>query len=127
MISLAPTKQSLIASSIKGHIQYYLDNELVKEECVPLAKYIADKMDRNYKYLSGLFTKVEGQTIESYFIHCKAEKLKDVLVRTNYSLVEISFLLKYSSPQHMSAQFRKVTGSTPGSYRRKNKAILLAN
>lgn len=79
--------------------------------------YIAEKMGYDYSYLSHLFSSVEGITIEKYMIHQKIEKVKELLVYNELTLLEISYQLGYSSVQHLSSQFKKVTGLTPTYYK----------
>ncbi|WP_044262816.1 helix-turn-helix domain-containing protein [Saccharicrinis fermentans] len=80
--------------------------------------YIAKEMGLDYSYLSHLFSSVEGITIEKFTINQKIEKVKELLVYNELSLNEISYQLGYSSVQHLSAQFKKVTGLTPSHFKR---------
>jgi AraC family transcriptional regulator len=56
---------------------------------------------------------VEGITIEQFFILQKIEKVKELLFYKEFTLCEIAWKLGYSSVQHLSSQFKKVTGLTP--------------
>ncbi len=69
-------------------------------------------------YISNLFSSVEGTTIEKYIINQKIEKAKELLVYDELSLNEISFQLGYSSVQHLSNQFKKITGLTPSHFKK---------
>jgi len=79
--------------------------------------YIATELDRDYGYLSSLFSEVEGITIEKYIIHQKIERVKELLMYDELSLSEIADQLHYSSVAHLSNQFKKVTGLTPSHFR----------
>ncbi len=79
--------------------------------------YIAETLGRDYKYLSTLFSEVEGTTIERFLINQKIEKVKELLVYREYTLSQIADLLYYSSVQHLSTQFKKVTGLTPSHFK----------
>lgn len=81
------------------------------------SEYIARKVGREYNYLSGLFSESEGVTIEKYIIGQKIERAKELLLYGQLSLGEIADRLRYSSVQHLSNQFKKVTGLTPGQFR----------
>jgi len=61
---------------------------------------------------------VEGTTIEQYIIHQKIEKAKELLVYDELTLSEIAWQLGYSSIQHLSRQFKKVTGFTPSHFKK---------
>lgn len=79
--------------------------------------YIVKELGYDYSYLSNLFSSVEGITIEKYSIRQKIERVKELLVYNELSLKEIAYLLNYSSVQHLSNQFRKVTGLSPTQFK----------
>ena len=79
---------------------------------------IARSLDKDYHYLSGLFSEVENMTIEQFIILQKIEKVKELLVYGEKTLSDIAFDLGYSSVAHLSAQFKKVTGFTPTAFRK---------
>lgn len=78
-----------------------------------LSSYLADNFSKEYNYLSSLFSEVEGQTIEHYFISLKIEKVKELLKYGELSLSEIAWQMGYSSVAHLSKQFKQITGLTP--------------
>jgi AraC-like DNA-binding protein len=84
---------------------------------VNFSEYIASRIGRDYSYLSGLFSEVEGTTIEQYIIRQKIETVKELLVYDELSLLEIADRMGYSSAAYLSSQFKKVTGLTPGHFR----------
>jgi AraC-like DNA-binding protein len=81
------------------------------------SEYIAAKLNKEYNYLSHLFSEVEGTTIEKYIINQKIERVKELLVYNELTLSEIADSLGYSSVAHLSGQFRKVTGLTPSYFK----------
>lgn len=83
-----------------------------------LSKTISKALLKEYSQVSKLFTEVEGITIEQFFILQKVEKIKEWLVYDEYSMSDIAFRLGYSSVQHLSTQFKKITGMTPGSFKK---------
>ena len=74
--------------------------------------YIAQHIFKDYSSISKLFSQVEGITIDQFFILQKIEKTKEWLIYNELSLSQIAFNLGYSSTQHLSGQFRKLTGMT---------------
>ncbi|OYD42674.1 helix-turn-helix domain-containing protein [Sphingobacterium cellulitidis] len=84
---------------------------------------IGNEMHKNYDTLSGLFSSVEGITLEKYIISRKIEKVKELLIYTDQSLSEIAYTLGYSSGAHLSHQLKKYTGFTSSYYKtiRRNK------
>jgi len=82
-----------------------------------LSDYLVNAISRDYSYISNLFSKIEGTTIEQYHILQKIERVKELLVYDELNLNEIAFQLKYSSASHLSKQFKKVTGLTVTHFR----------
>jgi AraC family transcriptional regulator len=74
---------------------------------------LSDELHYDYGHLSTLFSSVEGITLEHYIISQKIERVKELLFYDELSLSEIADKLGYSSVQHLSAQFKKITGFTP--------------
>lgn len=82
-----------------------------------LSKFIKNKIYKDYSSISRLFSEVEGITIEQFFILQKIEKTKELLIYNEQSLSQIAFSLGYSSTQHLSNQFKKLTGLTPSQFK----------
>jgi len=95
----------------KIHHSEYLDIK------VNWSALLADELHQDYKHLSGLFSAVEGITLEQYIIQQKIERVKELLFYDEFTLSEISYKLGYSSVAHLSAQFKKVTGQTPSQFK----------
>jgi len=93
-------------------IHYRKDNLKVN-----YSEFIAANLGKDYHYLSNLFSEVTGTTIEKYIISQKIERVKELLVYDEHTLSQIAYELGYSSVAHLSAQFKKVTGLTPGHFR----------
>lgn len=80
--------------------------------------HLAAALDKDYNYLSSLFSALEGTTIEHYLISQKIERVKELLVYDELTLSEIAHQLGYSSVQHLANQFKKETGLTPGHFKK---------
>ena len=87
------------------------------EEHFSINKYLSQKVFKDYSSISKLFSEVEGITIEQFFILQKIEKSKEWLIYDELSLGQIAFNLGYSSSQHLSSQFKKLTGMTPTQFK----------
>ena len=112
-------KQAKLIEEIKisliDLIHHNSANELEK---ISLSKFLSEKFHHSYQHISSLFSSKEGITIEKYFINQKIEKAKELLVYNELTLSEISYKLGYSSVQHLSNQFKKVTGFTPSEFKK---------
>jgi AraC-like DNA-binding protein len=88
------------------------------EEHFSISKFLSKKIFKDYSSVSRLFSEVEGVTIEQFFILQKIEKIKEWLIYDELTLSDIAFNLGYSSPQHLSGQFKKFTGMTPSQFKK---------
>lgn len=88
------------------------------EEHFSISSVLSKALNKEYSYISRLFSEVEGITVEQFFILQKTEKVKEWLVYAELNLSEISWRLGYSSVAHLSAQFKKVTGLTPSHFKK---------
>lgn len=82
------------------------------------SKWIAENVYHDYRFISHLFSGLEGITIEQFIIKQKIEKVKELIAYRQLNFSEISYNLGYSSPAHMTNQFRKITGMTPGEFKK---------
>jgi len=111
-------KKSKLIDSIKTLIIEKIHHSNIVIESINSSDYIAGQIGYDYSYLSNLFSSVEGVTIEKYIINQKVEKTKELLVYNELTLNEISYQLGYSSVQHLSNQFKKITGLTPSHFKK---------
>lgn len=71
----------------------------------------------DYNYISSIFSTTEGITIEQFIILQRIERVKELMVYNELSLSEIAYKLGYSNVQHLSTQFKKITGLTPSHFK----------
>jgi AraC family transcriptional regulator len=115
---LLDEKGSKIIEQIKNIVVNLIHHNIGdKKENENYSVYISGKLKLDYNYLSALFSSIEGITIEKFIILQKIEKVKELLVYDELSLGEIAFNLGYSSVQHLSSQFKGVTGITPSQFK----------
>ncbi|AMR29491.1 hypothetical protein A0257_21945 [Hymenobacter psoromatis] len=80
--------------------------------------YLTEHLDKDYHYLSHLFSASEGLTIEKFIIRQKVECAKELIDYGELPIAEVAEQLGYSSPAHLSRQFRQVTGLTPTEFQK---------
>lgn len=83
-----------------------------------LSVYVSEALHKDFDSLSSLFSEVEGITLEKYFIAQKIERVKELLVYDELTLSQIASTLGYSSVNHLSSQFKKLTGLTPSHFKK---------
>ncbi len=108
-----------IKTAIIELIHHNHDAEPMK---VKYSDYIAKEVGKDYHLLSALFSSVENVTIEHYIIKQKIERVKELLKYADRSLSEIAYSLNYSSVQHLSNQFKSITGFTPSQFKKQTPA-----
>jgi AraC family transcriptional regulator len=102
-----------IKNTIVSLVQGYSDDEFNMK----ISALLEDKLQMDYHYLTTLFSSIEGVTIEKYVILQRIEKVKELLMYDEMNLSEIADSLGYSSVQHLSQQFKKITGLTPSQFK----------
>lgn len=113
-------KKSQMIEKIKNTVInyiYYSDGDFK----ISWSALITDKLNYEYNYISNLFSSFEGITLEQYIIPQKVEKVKELLSYEELSLNDIAFKLGYNSTAYLNTQFKKVTGMTPGQFRKLTK------
>lgn len=111
-------KKGRIIEKIKTIIVEMVHYQKINEEHVNISDFISKEIAYDYSYLSNLFSSVEGTTIEKYIINQKIEKVKELLVYDELNLNEIAWQMGYSSVQHLSSQFKKITGLSPSHFKK---------
>ncbi len=111
-------KDAIIISKIKALIIKNIHQRLEKPEHQNFSKYLTLQIGIDYSYMSKLFSELEGKTIEQYTIEQRIERAKELIIYKELTLSQISYELNYSSPQHLSRQFKQVTGLTPTEFKR---------
>ncbi len=115
---LIDDKKSRIIDKIKTSIIELVHYHKDKPEHINLSDYLVEKIGYDYSYLSRVFSEVESITIEKYLIYQKIEKVKELLIYDELTLSEIAWQLGYSSVQHLSNQFKKITGLSPSHFKK---------
>jgi len=111
-------RKSVIVEQVKSEIiklVHHSENEILN---VNLSSHLSQLIGADYSSISNLFSSMEGLTIEKFTILQKIEKAKELLSYGELTASEIAFKIGYSSAAHLSAQFKKETGMTPGQYKK---------
>lgn len=115
---LLTDRKTRIVERIKAEvIQFIRRDEQLYPLTMKFSDYLVTRLHMDYNYLSTIFSASAGLTIEQYLIRQKIERVKELLQDGDLNLSEIAYRLGYSSVQHLSGQFRKVTGMTASRYR----------
>ena len=113
---LTDQKKNLV-DQVKYEIVKNIQGDL-SERNLNFSDILATSLNRDYSYISKLFSEAEGITIEKFIIDQKTEKVKEMLAYGEKSLNDIAFDMGYSSVAHLSSQFKKTTGFTPSEFKK---------
>ena len=102
-----------IKRSVIDLVHHTTFNAMVKN-----SDYLVGKFGKTYPYLSSVFSKYEGVTLEKYIILQKIEKVKALIQEDELTLSEIAFSMGYSSVQYLSTQFKNITGISVSEFKR---------
>lgn len=114
---LVEDKESIIVKKIKTLVVQLVHHGKEKPSNKNFSEFISSELGIEYSQLSKLFSEIEGNTIEHFIIEQRIERAKELIVYDELTISEISYLLNYSSPQHLSKQFKQITGLTPSVFK----------
>lgn len=118
-LELIGNKMNGITERIRQLLIRKARNEVKEaEKRMKLSSFLTSHLYHEYSYLSSLFSAVEGRTIENYFLLQRIEKVKELLVYNEMTLLDIAVELEFSSVAHLSNQFKQLTGLTPSHFRK---------
>lgn len=115
-LELLDDKRIVLIEKIKNIIIEMILNsdETIK---IKFSNFLSEKLHYNYTYLANLFSEVQGISIQQFMILHKIERIKELMFYDELNLKEIAYRLNYSSVAHLSNQFKKVTGLSPGHFK----------
>jgi len=79
---------------------------------------IAAQVGMSPYYFARQFKQSTGAAPHQYHTQQRIERAKVLLSQGDESIADISFRLGFTHQSHFTAQFRKLTGTTPGAFRR---------
>lgn len=105
--SLSPAQRSLLAD----YIERNLPTDLSVVDLSGLVGYSPDHFTR-------VFRKTFGVTPHQYITQRRLEKAKSMLRDRNQTITTVALACGFSSQSHLNVVFKRLTGVTPGAYRR---------
>lgn len=114
---LVSTRQTKMISHVKALISEILSQNAEHGHRVKFSVMLSESLNMNYDSISETFSTSEGITLEHYIINKRIEKVKELLVYTEASMTEIAHQLGFSSVNHLSRQFKEVTGLPPSTFK----------
>lgn len=105
-----------IILEIKGYIEKNFMNNISLTE-------VAEYVYLSPTYLSKLFFKETGVSFSEYLIQYRLERARELLLKSDLKVYEISENIGYHSEKHFINLFKKVVGVSPQEFRKINSKI----
>lgn len=122
-LEIVQNKGGVLIEKIKIHCHEYVLSE--KNIKVNISEFLSNKLNKDYNYLSNMFSEVEMCTIVHYINLLKVEKAKEMILFEDHNLTEIAAKLNFNNLSAFSTQFKKITGFNPTHFKNvKNKRRL---
>lgn len=125
----AELKQEPNSKSVH-YLYSYLYSKLLENCSTSSIKYISDHYDQpitvqqladienyNATYYNDWFKEQTGFPPNLYLRYVRINKAKEILVETDFSIMEIAVMVGYSSNSTFTRAFHSITGMTPKAYR----------
>lgn len=109
-LSKRPQHETKRMEDISNWIRVNIYNHLTVKE-------VADHFMLNPDYLTRMFKKFFGVSTIQYINSMKISEVKQLLVTTDYTLIEIADQLNFNSEKYMMKLFKRLEGVTPTQYR----------
>ena len=116
-LKLVDEKDSALIDTVKEALAEYVQEQNGFFNSQIFADWIEKKINHSVKEVSKLFSNLENQTLENYYVQLKVERVKELLHVKELSIKQIASRVNYSGEGHLSWHFRKVTGQLPSEYR----------
>lgn len=84
----------------------------------PKLQQMAEVVQLTPSYLSGTFKRQFGLTIRQYINNLRIQQTKELLIHTDLTLDHIADKVGFYDAYHLSKTFSKITGQSPGKYRK---------
>jgi AraC-like DNA-binding protein len=96
--------------------QNYID--MMLDEPVSISR-LAGRCEISRNYLTQMFRKTHGMTIQRYVLQRRIDKAKHLLETTAMSVKEIGVTVGFPDPRHFNKRFRFAAGCSPSEFRLK--------
>lgn len=81
-------------------------------------EFYADKMNLTPKHLSRVIRNFTGKSVHQWIDNVVVLEIKNLLRYSDMSIQQISYELNFPNPSFMGQYFKRITGKTPGQFKR---------
>ncbi|MZQ86503.1 helix-turn-helix domain-containing protein [Paenibacillus sp. 5J-6] len=97
-------------NSMISQVKHYVEENYMHDISL---QSVANKFNMNSSYLSRLFSEKRDTTFTDYLAHTRMTKAIEFMKSSNLKIYEICEKVGYTSPEHFSRTFKKLTGKSP--------------
>ena len=119
MITRSQINKSIIIQIENILTKYFAETKL-KEQGLPIVKFLAANVHLSPSYLSDLLKKETGKNAQEHIHFYLIEEAKNYLINTEKNINEIAYSLGFEYPQYFNKLFKQKTGKTPLEFRNLN-------
>lgn len=107
------TSKSKFDNHIAAQIKQLLEDHLYEKITI---SQISEQLHYGKTHLSTAFKKVYSRSMIDYYTFIRIEEAKRLIREENYSITEISAILKFDTPQYFSKRFKQYVSMSPTEY-----------
>lgn len=116
-------KRDELVENIKLTIIDLIYNEKLPQLNTNISTYLSENLNKDYVTISKIFKASENVALNKYIVVQKIERVKELLEYNEHNLSEIAYKLGYKSLQHLSSQFKEITGISTNEYKKLERPI----
>lgn len=109
--------EEIIGATVYRVIRY-VDDHLFEIDSI---RSIANELNYNYSYLSYMFKKHTGITLQKYITDKKMESARSMLLESGQPIAQVASRLGYKNPQSFSKIFSNVFNMSPSAFIKQHK------
>ena len=83
-------------------------------------KQTADNFNISQGHLCSIFSSYSDETFTEYLTTVRINKARDLIISSDYMVYEIAYKVGYNNPTYFNSVFKKITGLSPGQYKKHN-------
>ena len=124
--ALISDRETILVEQIKSAVIELVHYSNNINSIIRKSDYLIERLNMSYQSISKLFSRHEKVTLEKFIILHKIERTKELILCQEYTLSEIAYMMDFSSVQHLSNTFRKITGISVTDYKKKGEVHKIA-